>query len=185
MYPGVPLVSCAFYFIRYLATPRSVMRAYPLVSIIIFSGLMSRCMMFLRCRWLSPSMMHRTTNSQYHQFYLLVIHWSNSYGWYNGVGLLFPRSPEEGSNSICPEKHNACSPRSPNATQPVVLEWLARSLLTILTSCLRLWPCLLFLVHRLACSFCRWPPTPDQNPPFLQACWSRTVRYGLNEQVVH
>lgn len=63
MYPGVPLVSLEFYIFQTRAIPKSVTRAYPFLSKMMFSGLISLWRMLLECSEYKASIMQRMRNS--------------------------------------------------------------------------------------------------------------------------
>jgi len=96
MYPGVPLVSYAFSGVKYLATPKSVIRTYPLLSNTKFSGLMSLWIILWECKCSNPIKMHAIKNSNLHDHYLFIFLWI-FYSFPNGISdlpLLDSQVPE-------------------------------------------------------------------------------------------
>ena len=101
MYPGVPEVSQEFSGFQILATPKSVIRIYPLLSKTRFSGFKSRWMIPLLCKNSSPRMIQAAKNSESKYKYWLALHWS-CYFWLNeSADLLHWQGPWLNINFLC------------------------------------------------------------------------------------
>ena len=119
MYPGVPLVSEALCSLCRRAIPKSVILMYPLESSTRFSGLISRWMIFLLCRYSKPRMMQAIKNSEYTMSYLLEFLKTL---WFRdgGANLRPPKDRAPDKAFPGPEKRNAYSPEKGNSNQAAI-----------------------------------------------------------------